>query len=155
MRHRKVFNHLGRPVGHRKALLMNLAKGLIMRKRITTTLAKAKALRRFIEPIFTKAKVDTMHARRIVFSMFQDKAPVKELCHHIVEKIQNRPGGYTRIIKLVNRLGDHADMAMIELVDYNSCYVKNKPILKPTRRSRKTKNASDQGIDNLPPVSAA
>ncbi|TDG95330.1 50S ribosomal protein L17 [Cardinium endosymbiont of Culicoides punctatus] len=137
MRHRNKVNHLGRPTAHRKALLMNLSKSLIVHKRITTTLAKAKALRKFVEPILTKAKEDTTHSRRMVFSVFQDKEPVKELFNNVVEKIAQRPGGYTRIIKLGNRLGDNADICMIELVDYNEVYKKEKKVIKSTRRRKK------------------
>ncbi|MCT4697081.1 MAG: 50S ribosomal protein L17 [Candidatus Cardinium sp.] len=138
MRHRNKINRLGRPAGHRKALLMNLAKSLIMHKRIVTTLAKGKVLRSFIEPILTRAKQDTTHSRRIVFSHFQDKEPVKELFNHIAEKIQQRFGGYTRIIKLANRAGDNAAMCMIELVDYNDIYTKEvKPVKTVRRRRRK------------------
>jgi len=122
MKHGKKFNHLSRPAAHRNAILANLAKGLIIHKRINTTLAKAKALRKFVEPILTKAKNDNTHARRVVFSYFQDKVPVKELFRNIAPKIAERPGGYTRIIRLGNRLGDNAEMCMIELVDYNKLY---------------------------------
>jgi len=140
MRHRKAFNHLGRNVGHRKALLMNLAKSLITHKRIVTTLAKSKALRKFVEPILTKTKQDTTHSRRMVFSIFQDKEPVKELFNQIAAKIEARPGGYTRIIKLGNRVGDNAELAMIELVDYNTIYIKEKKVIKSTRRGKGKKN---------------
>ncbi|CCM09903.1 50S ribosomal protein L17 [Cardinium endosymbiont cEper1 of Encarsia pergandiella] len=139
MRHRNKINRLGRPAGHRKALLMNLSKSLIMHKRIVTTLAKGKVLRSFIEPILTRAKQDTTHARRMVFSHFQDKVPVKELFNHIVEKIEQRPGGYTRIIKLANRAGDNAAMCMIELVDYNDIYTKEAKVVKTPRRRKKKK----------------
>ena len=108
MRHAEKFNHLSRPAAHRKALLTNLAKSLILYKRINTTVAKAKALRKFVEPILTKAKQDTTHSRRVVFSYFQDKVPVKELFNEIALKLADRPGGYTRIIRLGNRLGDNA-----------------------------------------------
>ncbi|MEL6606825.1 MAG: 50S ribosomal protein L17, partial [Bacteroidota bacterium] len=108
MRHGKKFNHLSRNAAHRKALLANLAKSLILNKRINTTVAKAKALRKFVEPILTKAKQDDTHSRRVVFSYFQDKTPVKELFNEVAPKIADRPGGYTRIIKLGNRLGDNA-----------------------------------------------
>lgn len=137
MRHRNKVNRIGRPAGHRKALLMNLSKSLIMHKRMVTTLAKGKVLRSFIEPILTRAKQDTTHARRMVFSHFQDKEPVKELFNHIAEKIEQRPGGYTRIIKLPNRAGDNAAMCMIELVDYNEIYTKEAKAVKTTRRRRK------------------
>ena len=137
MRHGKKFNHLSRPAAHRKALLANLAKSLILHKRINTTVAKAKALRKFVEPILTKAKQDTTHARRRVFAYFQHKAPVKELFNEIAPKIAARPGGYTRIIRLGNRLGDDAELCMIELVDYNELLQKEpKPTKAKTRRSR-------------------
>lgn len=112
-----------------------------MHKRIVTTLAKAKVLRKFVEPILTRAKQDTTHSRRMVFAEFQDKEPVKELFNNVVEKIGQRPGGYTRIIKLGNRSGDNADMCMIELVDYNEVYRKEEKVIKTTRR-RKKSNAS-------------
>src|ERR1700679_1547028 len=122
MRHGKKVNHLGRTNSHRKAMLGNMATSLILHKRITTTLAKAKALRVYVEPILTKSKDDTTHSRRIVFSYLQDKDAVTILFREIAEKIASRPGGYTRIIKMENRLGDNAEMAMIELVDYNTVY---------------------------------
>ena len=137
MRHGKKFNHLSRSAASRKALLTNLAKVLVLHKRINTTLAKAKALRKFVEPILTKAKQDNTHARRVVFSYFQDKVPVKELFDNIAPKIADRPGGYTRIIRLGNRLGDNAEMCMIELVDYNELFQKRtKPEKEKTRRGR-------------------
>lgn len=137
MRHGKRFNHLSRLAPHRKALLSNLAKSLILNKRINTTVAKAKALRKFVEPILTKAKQDDTHSRRVVFAHFQDKVPVKELFNEIAPKIADRPGGYTRIIRLGNRLGDNAEMCMIELVDYNELLQKEaKPEKSKTRRSR-------------------
>ena len=122
MRHGKKLNHLGRTTSHRKAMLSNMATSLILHKRITTTLAKAKALRVFVEPILTKSKSDTTHSRRTAFSYLQDKDAVSILFRDIAEKIANRPGGYTRIIKMENRLGDNAEMALIELVDYNTVY---------------------------------
>lgn len=122
MRHGKKVNHLGRTNSHRKAMMGNMATSLILHKRITTTLAKAKALRGYVEPLLTKSKSDTTHSRRIVFSYLQDKDAVTILFREIAEKIANRPGGYTRIIKMENRLGDNAEMAMIELVDYNTVY---------------------------------
>jgi large subunit ribosomal protein L17 len=122
MRHGKKHNHLGRTTSHRKAMLSNMATSLILHKRITTTLAKAKALRVFVEPILTKSKSDTTHSRRTAFSYLQDKDAVSILFRDIAEKIANRPGGYTRIIKMENRLGDNAEMALIELVDYNTVY---------------------------------
>lgn len=145
MRHGKKFNHLGRAASHRKAMLSNLAKALIRHKRITTTVAKAKALRRFVEPIITKSKQDTTHARRVVFSYFQDKEPVKELFNQISDKIADRPGGYTRIIRIDNRLGDNAAMCIIELVDYNECFTKEHTAKKTkTRRSKKSEKAQHE-----------
>jgi large subunit ribosomal protein L17 len=122
MRHGKKHNHLGRTTSHRKAMLGNMATSLILHKRITTTLAKAKALRVYVEPILTKGKDDTTHSRRTVFSYLQDKDAVSILFRDIAPKIASRPGGYTRIIKMENRLGDNAEMAIIELVDYNTVY---------------------------------
>ncbi len=122
MRHGRKNNHLSRQKGHRKALLMNQAKSLFQYKRIFTTVAKAKELRKFVEPLITKCKKDTTHARRTVFSYFQDKEPVKLLFGDIIQTIGDRPGGYTRIIKIDNRYGDNAETCMIELVDYNTIY---------------------------------
>ena len=126
MRHGKKFNHLGRPASQRKALLARQATSLLLHKRLITTVAKAKMLRKFVEPIITKARrQDTTHARRMVFSHFQDKAPVKVLFNEIVHEIGDRPGGYTRIIRISGRrLGDNAELCMIELVDYNELYTK-------------------------------
>lgn len=139
MRHNKSFNHLGRKSAHRGAMLSNMAVSLIMNKRINTTVAKAKALRMYVEPILTKAKEDTTHSRRIVFSMLQDKTAVTELFREVSAKVADRPGGYTRIIKLGNRLGDNADMAMIELVDYNEILLGGSAAKKAkTARRRKT-----------------
>jgi len=146
MRHGKKFNHLGRKVGHRKALLANMACSLIKHKRIQTTLAKAKALRKYIEPLLTKGKANTTHSRRVVFSYLQDKEAVRELFDDVSEKIANRPGGYTRIIKLGFRFGDGAEMAMIELVDYNENLLKSDSKSgkrKRTRRGRKKSTGSD------------
>ncbi|MCQ6960800.1 50S ribosomal protein L17 [Mucilaginibacter aquariorum] len=137
MRHGKKVNHLGRTDSHRKAMMANMASSLIQHKRITTTLAKAKALRGYVEPLLTKSKNDTTHSRRTVFSYLQDKDTVNTLFREIAEKIANRPGGYTRIVKLENRLGDNAEMAIIELVDYNTVYGKDvdaKAEKKSTRR---------------------
>mmetsp|Transcript_9808 Transcript_9808/g.22617 ORF Transcript_9808/g.22617 Transcript_9808/m.22617 type:complete len:168 (-) Transcript_9808:2241-2744(-) len=139
MNHGKKFNHLRRSSAHRKALLSNLAKALVVHKRIHTTLAKAKALRRFVEPILTKAQDDTTHTRRVVFSFFQDKVPVKVLFNDIAPKIANRPGGYTRIIKLGTRLGDNAEMCMIELVDYNPLFSKSTQTEKKQKRTRRSR----------------
>ncbi len=142
MRHNKKFNHLGRTKSHREALLSNMTISLIMHKRIVTTVAKAKALRVYAEPIINRAKEDTTNSRRIVFSYLQDKEAVKELFGDIATKIANRPGGYTRVLKLGNRLGDNAATAMIELVDYNENMLKDKAEKKSkTRRSRSKKAA--------------
>jgi len=137
MRHGKKINHLGRKTAHRKAMLANMACSLIEHKRINTTVAKAKALKKFVEPLVTKSKEDTTHNRRLVFSKLRQKDAVTELFRDVATKIGDRPGGYTRIIKLGNRLGDNADMAMIELVDYNEIYNAGKKEKKTTRRSRR------------------
>ncbi|MBW7913839.1 MAG: 50S ribosomal protein L17 [Taibaiella sp.] len=138
MRHGDKVNNLGRKTAHRQALMQNLTSQLIQHKRITTTLAKAKALRVYAEPIITRSKNDTMHNRRVVFSHLQDKEAIKELFGIIGDKVAGRPGGYTRIIKLPRRMGDAADMAMIELVDFNELYKKEaKDGAKKTRRSRR------------------
>ncbi|WP_228852316.1 50S ribosomal protein L17 [Aegicerativicinus sediminis] len=137
MRHGKKINHLGRKTAHRKSMLANMACSLIEHKRINTTLAKAKALKQFVEPMITKSKDDTTHNRRIVFSRLRQKEAVTELFRDVAAKVGDRPGGYTRIIKLGNRLGDNAEMAMIELVDYNELYNASKPEKKSTRRSRR------------------
>lgn len=136
MRHGKKFNHLGRKTAHRKAMLSNMACSLIEHKRITTTLAKAKALRGFVEPLLTKSKTDSTHSRRTVFGYLQNKEVVSELFRDIAPKIADRPGGYTRIIRLGYRLGDNAEMCMIELVDFNEIY-SNESAKKTTRRSRR------------------
>jgi large subunit ribosomal protein L17 len=138
MRHGKKVNHLGRKTAHRRAMLANMACSLIEHKRINTTVAKAKALKRFVEPMITKSKEDTTHNRRIVMSRLRQKDAVTELFRDVAVKVGDRPGGYTRIIKLGNRLGDNADMAMIELVDYNELYNAGKAKkTKSTRRSRR------------------
>lgn len=136
MRHGKKFNHLSRQTAHRKSMLANMACSLIEHKRINTTVAKAKALKKFIEPLITKSKEDTTHNRRVVFSYLRNKYGVTELFREIAGKIADRPGGYTRIIKLGNRLGDNADMAMIELVDFNELYKGGKREIKKTRSRR-------------------
>ena len=147
MRHGKKINHLGRKTAHRKSMLANMSCSLIEHKRINTTVAKAKALKQFIEPLITKSKNDTTHNRRIVFSRLRQKQAVAILFRDISEKIGDRPGGYTRIIKLGNRLGDNADMAMIEFVDYNEIYNADKPKKKTTRRSRRgNKNKSEAKV---------
>ncbi len=143
MRHGKKFNHLGRKTAHRKAMLSNMGSSLIKHKRINTTLAKAKALRVYLEPLITKSKNDTMHNRRVVFSYLRDKEAVTELFREVSTKIADRPGGYLRIIKLGNRLGDNAEMAMIEFVDYNEVYGGDKPAKKKTRRRRKKATAKE------------
>ena len=139
MRHNKKINHLGRTNTHREAMLSNMATSLIMHKRIFTTTAKAKALRKFVEPLITKSKDDSTHSRRIVFSTLQDKYAVTELFQEVSKKIGDRPGGYTRILKTGNRLGDNAAMCFIELVDYNENMLKDNVAKKAakTRRSRK------------------
>ena len=138
MRHGKKINHLGRTASHRSALLSNMASSLIESKRITTTVAKAKALRKYVEPLITKAKDDSTHSRRVVFSYLQNKDSVKTLFGEVVEKVGSRPGGYTRIIKLGKRLGDNAEMCVMELVDYNELLVKEeKPAAKKSTRRRK------------------
>ena len=143
MRHNKKFNHLGRTASHRSAMLSNMACSLIKHKRITTTVAKAKALKKFVEPLITKSKEDTTNSRRVVFSNLQDKIAVTELFKEISVKIADRPGGYTRIIKTGNRLGDNAEMCFIELVDYNENMAKEKVAKKATRTRRSKKAATE------------
>ena len=148
MRHNKNFNHLGRQAGHRKALMSNMASSLILHKRIETTVAKAKALKQFVEPLVTKSKEDTTHQRRVVFSYLKQKEAVAELFRAIAPKIADRPGGYTRILKTGFRLGDAADMCIIEFVDFNEAYtlgvVPTAEAAKPkTRRSRKSAAAKN------------
>ena len=157
MRHGRKVNHLGRTDSHRKAMLANMASSLILHKRITTTLAKAKALRVYVEPLLTKAKSDTTHSRRTVFSYLQDKDTVNILFRDIAEKIANRPGGYTRIIKMENRLGDNAEMALIELVDYNTVYTKDGAATakKATRRRGGSGKGGAKAADTTAPVAAA
>lgn len=148
MRHGKTINHLGRTASHRKAMLSNMASSLILHKRISTTVAKAKALRKYVEPIITKSKTDSTHSRRVVFSYLQDKDSVRVLFDEIAEKVNNRPGGYTRIIKMENRLGDNAEMCIMELVDYNELLLEDKqPAKAKTRRSRSKKKTSDKPAD--------
>jgi len=158
MRHGKKVNHLGRKAAHRKAMLANMACSLIEHKRINTTVAKAKALKQFVEPLITKSKAANnqsadkgTHNRRIVFKYLRNKYAVSELFSAVSEKVGDRPGGYTRIIKLGNRLGDNADMAMIELVDFNELYNADKPKKKTTRRSRRGGGSKSQ----TPPVAVA
>lgn len=139
MRHGRKLNHLGRKSEHRKAMLSNMATSLILHKRIKTTVAKAKALRVYVEPIITRSKEDTTHSRRTVFSYLKNKYSVTELFRDVAQKVADRPGGYTRIIKTGNRIGDNAEMCFIELVDYNTTYVKvaKQAAKKTTRRSKK------------------
>ena len=153
MRHGKKFNHLGRTASHRAAMLSNMATSLIMEKRISTTVAKAKALRKYVEPLITKAKSDTTHSRRVVFSYLQNKESVQTLFHEVADKIAARPGGYTRILKTGNRLGDNADMCIIELVDFNEAMLTDgKPEKAKTRRGRRKASDSDKAAT---PVAAS
>ena len=141
MRHGKKIAHLGRKTAHRKYMLANMACSLIEHKSINTTVAKAKALKRYVEPLITKSKNDSTHNRRIVFSYLKNKYAITELFRNISEKIGDRPGGYTRIVKLGNRLGDNASMAMIELVDFNNIYNLKTDSKKKTRRRKKSNNS--------------
>lgn len=148
MRHNRKFNHLGRQSGHRKAMLSNMATSLILHKRIQTTVAKAKALKKYVEPLITKSKEDSTHSRRVVFSYLKSKEGVTELFREVAPKIAERPGGYTRILKTGTRVGDAAEMCIIELVDYNQTYVAGAVVEKgKTRRSRSTaKKAVDAEV---------
>ena len=141
MRHNKAINHLGRQSGHRKALLANMASSLILHKRINTTVAKAKALRSYVEPLITKSKDDSTHSRRVVFSYLKDKNAVAELFRNVAPKVADRPGGYTRVLHTGFRQGDAAEMALIELVDFNEAALASAPKAekKATRRSRAKK----------------
>ena len=143
MRHNKKFNHLGRTASHRASMLSNMASSLIMHKRITTTLAKAKALKKYVEPLLTRAKNDTTTNRRVVFRYLQDKYAVKELFGEVAAKIGDRPGGYTRVIKLGTRQGDAASIAFIELVDFDENMAKTPKAEKKTRRSRRSTKAAE------------
>ncbi|MDD4490664.1 MAG: 50S ribosomal protein L17 [Paludibacter sp.] len=151
MRHNKKFNHLGRKSAHRKSMLANMAISLIQHKRITTTLAKAKALRVYVEPLLTKSKEDTTNSRRTVFSYLQNKEAVTELFQNISQKIADRPGGYTRILKTGLRLGDNAEMCIIELVDYNENMLKEKA----TKKAARTRRSSASKKADAVPVAAA
>ncbi|MDY5035675.1 MAG: 50S ribosomal protein L17 [Prevotella sp.] len=142
MRHNKKFNHLGRTASHRKAMLSNMAISLIMHKRITTTVAKAKALKKYVEPLVTRSKDDTTNSRRVVFSYLQNKYAVTELFKTVAPKVGDRPGGYTRIIKLGSRQGDAADVCFIELVDFDVNMAKAPKAAKKTRRSRRSSSAT-------------
>ena len=154
MRHNKKFNHLSRKKAHRDALLANMTIALIMRKRIFTTLAKAKALRVYAEPLINRAKDDSMSNRRLVFSYLQNKEAVTELFREIAEKIADRPGGYTRILKTGNRLGDNASMCFIELVDYNENMLKEKGA-KKTGRTRRSRRSSKPAAETAAPAAEA
>ena len=144
MRHNKKVNHLGRKSAHRQALLSNMASSLILHKRIFTTVAKAKALRVYVEPLITKAKDDSTHNRRVVFSYLENKEAITELFRNVIVKIGDRPGGYTRILRTGNRLGDNAEMCMMELVDYNENMLAAKETKKKVRRSRKKAATTDE-----------
>ena len=152
MRHGKKFNHLGRKSAHRKAMLSNMACSLIDHKRINTTVAKAKALKQYVEPLITKAKNDSTHSRRVVFSYLRQKETIKELFGAVSSKVGDRPGGYTRIIKTGNRLGDNAEMCMIELVDFNDVYTNGKDKKKTKTRRRKKSTAK---VEETPVVEDA
>lgn len=148
MRHSRVINHLGRTSSHRKAMLANMAASLIIHKRITTTTVKAKALRTYVEPLITKSKEDSTHSRRVVFSYLKDKSAVAELFREVSPKVGERPGGYTRILKTGNRLGDNADMCILELVDYNEAMLGGAEAgkTKTTRRRRSAKKKEEGAV---------
>ena len=154
MRHNKKFNHLGRTASHRASLLSNMASSLIMHKRITTTLAKAKALKKYVEPLITRSKNDTTTSRRVVFRYLQDKYAVKELFGDVAAKVADRPGGYTRVIKLGTRQGDAASIAFIELVDFDENMAKTPKVEKKTRRSRSKKATTAPATDATTTVAA-
>jgi large subunit ribosomal protein L17 len=154
MRHGKKINHLGRDTQHREALLSNLAISLIRHKRINTTLAKAKALRKFVEPLFTRAKTDSTHSRRQVFRHLQDKEAVTILFRDIASKIADRPGGYTRILKTGNRLGDNASMCFIELVDYNENLLRDKSEQQKAKSTRRGKRGGKKAEKTAAPAEA-
>ena len=149
MRHNKKVNHLGRKSAHRKALMSNMASSLLIHKRISTTLAKARALRSYVEPLITKAKDDTTHSRRVVFSYLQDKDAVSELFRNISAKIADRPGGYTRILKTGNRLGDNAEMCIIELVDYNEAMLAAKEEAGKGKKRRSRRGAGKKAEETV------
>ena len=154
MRHGKKFNHLGRTADHRRAMLANMAISLIMHKRITTTLAKAKALKKYVEPLITRSKDDSTNSRRVVFSYLQNKEALKELFGPVAQKVGDRPGGYTRIIKLGFRQGDAAEKAFIELVDFDENMLKTAKAEKKTRRSRKSATPKAEAPKAEAPVEA-
>ena len=157
MRHQKAINHLGRTSTHRKAMLANMAASLIMHKRISTTIAKAKALRGYVEPLITRAKVDSTHSRRVVFSYLQDKEAVTELFREVTVKVADRPGGYVRILKTGFRLGDNADMCIIELVDYNENLLTSKDTTakKATRRRKPAAKKATDAVAEAPVAAKA
>jgi len=144
MRHSRVINHLGRTSSHRKAMLANMATSLILHKRISTTTAKAKALRTYVEPLITKSKEDSTHSRRVVFSYLKDKAAVAELFREVSPKVGERPGGYTRILKTGHRIGDNADMCILELVDYNEAMLGGEAAKTKTTRTRRAPKKKDE-----------
>ncbi|PJJ54687.1 50S ribosomal protein L17 [Hymenobacter chitinivorans] len=156
MRHGKKINHLGRTTSHRNAMLSNMASSLILHKRLTTTVAKAKALRKFVEPLLTKSKSDTTHSRRTVFATLQNKESIKELYDSVAAKIATRPGGYTRIIKLSdNRLGDNAEVCIIELVDYNETLLEAKTAGEAKATTRRSRGKKKSGADAAAPAAEA
>ena len=151
MRHNKAINHLGRKSGHRKALLANMATSLILHKRINTTVAKAKALQGYVEPLITKSKEDSTHSRRVVFSYLKNKEAVTELFRTVAPKVADRPGGYTRVLKTGFRLGDGADMALIELVDFNEAALASAP---KKAAKKTTRRSSKKAVEAAPAVEA-
>ena len=155
MRHNRVINHLGRTSSHRKAMLSNMATSLILHKRITTTTAKAKALRTFVEPLITKSKEDSTNSRRVVFSYLKDKTAVSELFREVSPKIAERPGGYTRILKIGNRIGDNADMCILELVDYNEAMLGGEAAKTKTTRRRKSSKKKEDSVTEAKAPKAA
>ena len=155
MRHSRVINHLGRTSSHRKSMLANMASSLILHKKITTTTAKAKALRTYVEPLITKSKEDSTHSRRVVFSYLKDKTAVAELFRDISPRIGERPGGYTRILKLGNRLGDNADMCIIELVDYNEAMLGGDAAKTKTTRRRRSSKKKEETVAGTAPAKPA
>src|SRR5512138_3547607 len=150
MRHSRVINHLGSTSSHRKAMLSNMAASLILHKRITTTTAKAKALRTYVEPLITKSKDDSTHSRRIVFSSLKDKEAVAELFREVSPKIAERPGGYTRILKTGNRIGDNAEMCILELVDYNETMLGGTTVKAKTTRRKRPSKKKTEGAEETP-----
>ncbi len=154
MRHSRVINHLGRTSAHRKSMLANMATSLILHKKITTTTAKAKALRTYVEPLITKSKEDSTHSRRVVFSYLKDKNAVAELFRDISPKIAERPGGYTRILKIGNRAGDNADMCILELVDYNETMLAGEAAKTKSARRRRSPKKKEEGAAASAPKAA-